>query len=161
MRFAIAKLGHLNKTGAALLSAILSVAALDSQAASQERLPLNPAVTQWTIGETICVPRWTKTVRPPVSLTNRLKIELIRREGLPEELLVDFELDHRIPLCLGGAPADPKNFQLEDWDEAGKKDRVEACLARAVCSGRITLPEAQRRIWLNWRRVGVGCDRSN
>ena len=34
---------------------------------------LNPNVTQATIGSTICVPGWTRTVRPPVEYTNALK----------------------------------------------------------------------------------------
>ena len=76
-------------------------------------LPLNPAVTQPTIGETICVPGWTKTVRPPARYTARIKIKLIRELELPEELLTDFELDHRIPLALGGSPDDPRNLELQ------------------------------------------------
>ena len=90
------------------LSASLALAS----SALADELPLNPAVTQETIGDTICVPGWTKTQRPSGRYTGRLKVELIRREGLPEELLVDFQLDHRIPLALGGAPSDPRNFVL-------------------------------------------------
>ena len=33
----------------------------------------NPAVTKATIGTTICVKNWTKTIRPPTSYTNALK----------------------------------------------------------------------------------------
>ena len=123
-----------------------------------EDLPLNPAVTQATISETICVIGWTKTQRPPVSFTNRIKIGLIRREEMPEESLVDFQLDHKIPLALGGAPSDIRNFELQPWDEAERKDAVEMCLARAVCAGRIVLDDARRRIWKDWRHVGADCD---
>ena len=35
---------------------------------------LNPAVTQATIGSTICVPGYTKTIRPPVSYTDALRL---------------------------------------------------------------------------------------
>lgn len=86
-----------------------------------------------------------------------MKIDLIRREGLPEEALVDFELDHKIPLALGGARADPRKFQLQPWDEAELKDAIEACLARAVCADKITLGEARRRVWADWREAGKGC----
>jgi hypothetical protein len=120
-------------------------------------LPLNPLVTQETIGKTICVPGWTKTQRPPSFYTQRLKVTLIRREELPEELLTDFQLDHRIPLALGGAPSDPRNFMLQPWDEADDKDRLEACLSRAVCAGKISLVEARRRIWIDWRKAGTAC----
>ena len=120
-------------------------------------LPLNPAVTQATIEATICSPGWTKTVRPSPRYTNRIKIKLIRELEIPEELLVDFELDHRIPLALGGAPDDERNLELQPWDEAGEKDRIETCLSRAVCAGTITLDEARRRIWADWRAVGKVC----
>jgi hypothetical protein len=46
---------------------------------------------------------------------------------------------------------------LQPWDEADDKDRIEACLARAVCSGKITLDEARRRIWLDWQEAGKAC----
>ncbi len=121
-------------------------------------LPINPAVTQETIQQTICVPGWTKTVRPSARYTARIKIKLIRELELPEELLTDFELDHRIPLALGGAPSDPRNLELQPWDEAVDKDAVEACLSRAVCAGRIGLDEARHRIWGDWRHVGAACD---
>jgi hypothetical protein len=117
-------------------------------------LPFNPAVTQETIGSTICIPGWTKTIRPSARYTARVKIKLIRELEIPEELLVDFELDHRIPLALGGAPSDPRNLELQPWDEAGEKDAIEACLARAVCASKIGLDEARRRIWFDWREAG-------
>jgi hypothetical protein len=49
-------------------------------------LPLNPAVTQETIATTICVPGWTKTVRPSARYTAAIKIKLIRELEIPEEL---------------------------------------------------------------------------
>ena len=68
------------------------------------------------------------------------------------------ELDHRIPLSLGGAPLERANLELQPWDEAPEKDHKEACLSRAVCAGRLTLNEARARIWRDWRKVGAGCD---
>ena len=139
------------------LFAIIVCAALTGFAYGDE-LPLNPAVTQSTIASTICVPGWTKTVRPSPRYTNRIKIALIRELEIPEELLVDFELDHRIPLALGGAPSDSRNLELQPWDEAGDKDAIEACLARAVCAGKITLDDARRRIWTDWRAARGVCE---
>jgi hypothetical protein len=125
--------------------------------AKARNLPINPAVTQETIATTICTPGWTKTVRPSARYTARIKIKLIRELEIPEELLVDFELDHRIPLALGGAPSEERNLELQPWDEAVEKDRIETCLSRAVCAGTITLDEARRRIWADWRAVGKVC----
>ncbi len=118
----------------------------------------NPAVTQLTIDATICVPGWTRQVRPSASYTRRIKLALIQELEIPQEQLADYELDHRIPLSLGGAPSDPRNLELQPWEEAEPKDRKEACLARAVCAGALTLEEAQQRIWTDWRSVGAGCD---
>ncbi len=118
----------------------------------------NPAVTQQTIDATICVPGWTRQVRPAASYTRRIKLALIEELEIPQEQLADYELDHRIPLSLGGAPSHPRNLELQPWDEAEPKDRKEACLARAVCAGALTLEEAQQRIWTDWRNVGAGCD---
>src|SRR6266540_6335186 len=67
---------------------------------------LNPAVTQATIGTTICVPRWTAKVRPPSSYTSALKRRQIAAEHLPGRP-ADYEEDHVVPLALGGAPRDP------------------------------------------------------
>jgi hypothetical protein len=120
-------------------------------------LPINPLVTQEAIGSTICVPGWTKTIRPPASYTARIKIKLIRELEIPEELIVDFELDHRIPLALGGAPSDPRNLELQPWDEAGEKDAIEACLARAVCAGKSAWRQPSSRIWRDWRHVEMNC----
>jgi hypothetical protein len=42
---------------------------------------VNPAVTQGTIGETICVRGWTRIVRPPAEYTEELKRRQIRAFG--------------------------------------------------------------------------------
>lgn len=142
-----------------LLATMAVIVATYASPGNAQELPINPTVTQDNVTETICRVGWTKTVRPPASFTNPIKIELIRKEELPEEALVDFQLDHRIPLALGGAPTDRRNFQLQPWDEATEKDHVETCLSVAVCAGRIMLDEARRRIWTNWREAATACQK--
>lgn len=122
-----------------------------------EPLPLNPAVTQETINQTICVHGWTKTVRPPVSYTGSVKRQMMAEIGVPPEGEEDITLDHRIPIVLGGSPGDRRNFMLQPDDESKDKDRVEVCLARTVCAGKVTLTEAQTAIWSNWRTAGRLC----
>ena len=112
---------------------------------------LNPAVTQATIGSTICVKGWTKTVRPPWYTTSRIKLGMLKARG---ESWIDarkYELDHIVPLCLGVAPADTSNLQLELWDEAHRKDRVEVQAMRCVCAGKATLDEARHDLETDWR----------
>jgi hypothetical protein len=105
---------------------------------------LNPDVTQATIRSTICVHGWTATVRPPVSYTNELKSAQMRayRETGPPSA---YQEDHLISLELGGDPMDPQNLWPEPYPRASDVDRVENELNAQVCSGRLTLVEAQRR----------------
>jgi hypothetical protein len=120
----------------------------------------NPEITQDNVRETICNPRWsTKSIRPPSSYTNRLKVEQIREYGYSDSTLKDYEEDHFIPLELGGNPADPRNLWPEPFDTsildggAHNKDKVENYLHAEVCAGSLTLEQAQREITEDWYRV--------
>jgi hypothetical protein len=115
-------------------------------AASWTRTPgvLNRDVTQRTIGTTICRTGWTRTIRPPIGYTTRLKREQMREYGFVGELS-DYQEDHLISLELGGHPTDPRNLWPEPIAQALKDDRVENELRRRVCAGELTLAEAQRR----------------
>lgn len=110
----------------------------------------NPAVTQANIHTTICVKNWTKTIRPPVSYTNKLKA--IALAGRADPSL--YEEDHFIPLELGGHPTDPRNLWPEQWagvDGAHAKDRLENRLHLLVCQHALSLAEAQRAIATDWK----------
>jgi hypothetical protein len=105
----------------------------------------NPAVRQATIRRTICVHGWTKTVRPPASYTNRLKLQQMAQyheTGPPSA----YEEDHFIPLELGGAPRDPKNLWPEPHTESRASDPLETSLKVKVCDGRLTLAAARKAI---------------
>lgn len=117
----------------------------------------NPDVTQSTIGTTICVPGWTRTVRPPASYTNRLKIQQIGEYGYGDTRTADYEEDHLIPLELGGAPRDPKNLWPEPRFETGgstaaDKDTVENALKKKVCADAMTLAAARTIMAIDWRK---------
>jgi hypothetical protein len=105
---------------------------------------LNPAVTQATIRSTICTPGWTRTVRPPVSYTNALKVRQLARDDRHGALSA-FQEDHLISLELGGSPTDPRNLWPEPYPRAAEVDRIENELNHDVCTGALTLAEAQRR----------------
>jgi hypothetical protein len=123
-----------------------SGAAAPAARASWERTPgvLNPDVTQATIRSTICRSGWTKTVRPPVEYTNALKRRQLREYGL-RGALRDYQEDHLISLELGGDPRDARNLWPEPYPRASKVDALENELNDAVCSGKLSLAEAQRR----------------
>ena len=65
---------------------------------------LNTDVTQDTIQKTVCVPGYTATVRPSTSFTKGVKVKLLREQGVPTSPAPEFELDHHVPLALGGHP---------------------------------------------------------
>jgi hypothetical protein len=113
---------------------------------------LNPDVTQATIGSTICVAGWTKTVRPPTSYTDGLKRRQLAEYGLTGALS-DYQEDHFVSLELGGDPTDPRNLWPEPYPRAAEVDRIENELNADVCAGRLTLAEAQQReAELKWRK---------
>ena len=105
---------------------------------------LNPDVTQATIRATICRHGWTKTIRPPVDYTNELKQRQLLRYGLHGPPSA-FQEDHLISLELGGHPTDARNLWPEPYPRASAVDRIENDLNHRVCTGSLTLAEAQRR----------------
>lgn len=109
---------------------------------------VDPAVTQATIRSTICVHGWTATVRPPSSDTGRWKLDSEADYGVTATFVG--ELDHLVPLELGGA-----NSTSNLWPEPGaipnaKDVGPERHLHDDVCAGRMTLRQAQQEIAKDW-----------
>jgi len=140
------------------LTICLAIAAVADASADVSRKPsLNPDVTQATIAATICTPGWTRTVRPYVGETQEIKAEMLAAVGEPITRRNRYELDHVIPLALGGAIIDRRNLVLQPIDEAREKDAIEVCLSSLVCQGKIDLEDAQSAIWEDWRTAGELC----
>ena len=57
----------------------------------------------------------------------------------------DYQEDHLISLELGGDPTDPGNLWPEPYPRAAEVDRIENELNAKVCSGELSLYEAQRQ----------------
>jgi hypothetical protein len=116
----------------------------------------NPAVTQETLGETICRPGgYTRSIRPPESYTYRIKVKSIREYGYTDKRLSHYELDHLASLELGGSPDSPLNLWPEPHYVQGgwgsyAKDRLENKLHDMVCHGEISLRQAQQEEVTNW-----------
>jgi hypothetical protein len=111
----------------------------------------NPSVTQANIQQTICVSGWTATIRPPSSYTTTLKKKQEQQYGLATT--TGEEEDHFISLELGGNPTDPHNLWPESYPLAHAKDQAENYLHRQVCSGKMSLAEAQKEITSDWYAV--------
>lgn len=110
---------------------------------------INPDVTQENISQTICVPGWTATIRPPSYMTTHLKLKQLADSDDPGL----YEEDHLIPLILGGAPKAKENL----WPQprtgicsAATKDVEERHLGKLVCQGVVSLKDAQEAIALDW-----------
>jgi hypothetical protein len=105
---------------------------------------LNAAVTHATIHSTICKRGWTATVRPATSYTSALKLRQMTaygETGAPDS----YQEDHLISLELGGDPTDPRNLWPEPYPRASAVDQIENDLNAQVCSGALSLAEAQRK----------------
>jgi hypothetical protein len=101
---------------------------------------------------------YTKSVRPATSYTNGVKRKLLREAGIDEVRIGDFELDHLIPLAVGGHPRKLSNLMLQPWDGergAHRKDALERRLQIKVCRGEMGLVEAQQCIAQDWTACAV------
>jgi hypothetical protein len=110
----------------------------------------NPNVTVLNLKETICLRGWTATVRPPVTYTKALKVQQMQDYGFTDSPAAHEE-DHLIPLSIGGHPTDPKNLWPQPEAAPNPKDAVENKLHDAVCSGAMSLGDAQKRIATDWQ----------
>jgi hypothetical protein len=119
---------------------------------------VSPAVTQADLDSTVCRKGgYTGGVRPPASVTGREKKANAASYDYTGSL-GDAEYDHLVSLELGGDPNDPANLWVEPPSPGHKpgsgvnnpKDKVEATLHTAVCSGKVTLAAAQQAIATDW-----------
>jgi hypothetical protein len=103
--------------------------------------------------DTICVSGYTKTVR---NVSENLKKSLYAAYGIPyPQPRGSFELDHLIPLALGGNNEAANLFPEAAEPTPGfkEKDVVEVFLQQEVCAGRAALAAAQEQIANNWLEV--------
>lgn len=122
---------------------------------------VDPGVTQANLSRTLCRPGgWTASVRPPREVTDAFKRVARRAYAAPGPSSA-YELDHLVPLGLGGASdarnlwpepnaGDPAQFDHSRPIGSNAKDGVESRLHTAVCRGEVSLAAAQRAVATNW-----------
>lgn len=100
----------------------------------------------------ICRRGYSRSVRPPESYTEPLKLRQMRAYGLSGRPSA-YEEDHLVPLSIGGAPTDPVNL----WPEprrgsynADEKDHLETWVARMACARQIPLALLQHQMASDW-----------
>jgi hypothetical protein len=98
----------------------------------------------------MCVPGYPKKVR---EVPDPVKRQVYAAYGIQNHASHAYEIDHLIPLELGGSNALttlwPQSYQTQPWN-AHVKDRLEHALHRLVCSGQLPLDTAQRDIATDW-----------
>ncbi len=100
----------------------------------------------------ICTPGYSKTVR---NVPESEKEQVYQEYGITSHYSGQYEVDHDIPLELGGSN-DVSNLWTEPANPTPgfhEKDKVENYLHEEVCNGTITLQQAQQEIVSNWLQV--------
>jgi hypothetical protein len=124
---------------------------------------LTPGAVVTSDVRTICARGYATRVRPKGALWRHLKDEAYNRyhlaRGHRSSISLNgvrrpaYEVDHLIPLELGGSPTDLGNLWPEPLADAKRKDKVENRLHALVCSGRLSLKAAQAAVARNWTRA--------
>ncbi len=110
------------------------------------------AIIQGVTADQICVFGYSQSVR---NVPESLKNQVYQEYGITTHNTGEYEVDHLISLELGGSN-DISNL----WPEAAvptpgfhEKDKVENYLHQQVCSGKMSLQEAQQKITNDWKEV--------
>jgi hypothetical protein len=103
--------------------------------------------------EVICTTGYSSTVR---DVSNKLKEQVYQNYGIYNRTPYQYQIDHLVSLQLGGSNSIDNLWPMETKFKKKNKDPVENCLRRKVCSGEMSLEDAQKGIANNWTRyVGV------
>jgi hypothetical protein len=95
----------------------------------------------------------TKSHRGPMTADRR--DEVLLRYGFPAGPHPDYEIDHLIPLCLGGSDdfsnlwPQPRRSIEPKWN-AEAKDRLERVMCDMVCGGQLDIATAQEAFAKDW-----------
>lgn len=142
----------------AFLSLVIVWALADQLPKAPPILP-DPTLTPGAINDEltkaeICDPHWrTKTERPDVDYTDKVKVEQLKARHYPSLNKKLYEEDHLIPLEIGGNSTDLRNLWPQAWKGkcgAHVKDRLENRMHELVCTGKVDLNRAQLEIAANW-----------
>jgi hypothetical protein len=138
--------------GASSAFAAYGVQVKTSQCAGNQALPdsaCTPGAVLAVSTATVCAVGYTKTVRDvPLSESKQVFAEY----GINYNLHANYEVDHLISLELGGSNAIANLWPESSLTPNGSliKDKFENYLHAQVCSGKMSLSDAQTEISNNW-----------
>jgi len=135
----------------ALVLLFLAPAVLAQQPTPILPIPkLTPGDTFEVTAQDVCVPGYAKKVR---AVPAWLKRQAYAEYGITQYKTGDYEIDHLIPLSLGGSNSIrnlwPQSTKTSPWNSF-VKDALERKLHKLVCAGQLDLKIAQREIASNW-----------
>lgn len=108
-----------------------------------------PGLVLTTSTEIICVPGYSKKVR---DVSKKTKQQVYANYGLDYTKRAEYQVDHLIPLMLGGSN-DISNLWPQKYDQeygVAAKVKFEDYLYQAVCQKFMSIEEAQREISTDW-----------
>ncbi len=111
---------------------------------------LTPGDVFDVLAQDVCISGYTKKVR---HVPAEMKREVYQEYAITSHGSGDYEVDHLIPLELGGSNSIknlwPESHRTSAWN-AQVKDRLEGKLHELVCGGKLDLKTAQQAIASNW-----------
>jgi hypothetical protein len=146
------KLGH-KVIAHALAAALPLLIAIEPVAFAEDPIRPNSILTPGAVLSSdvlaICFAGYSKIVR---HTSGQLKAFIYREYGIDRNS-GHYEIDHLIPLSIGGADEAanlwPQSYGTHPWN-ATVKDELEDYLHREVCAGRIPMQRAQHEIATDW-----------
>jgi hypothetical protein len=113
-------------------------------------LKMTPGDAFDVTAQDVCVAGYAKKVR---NVPARMKLEVYAEYAVTMHGPGDYEVDHLIPLELGGSNSIknlwPESHRTAPWN-AQVKDRLEGKLHEMVLKGQLDLKTAQQAIAVNW-----------
>ena len=144
-----AKVPELAKSVIGEASTVSDVASAASAASNLPDPHLTPGAVLTADVAKICTPGFARELR---RTSRALKLAVYAAYHVAPNS-AHYEIDHLIPLELGGADV-AANLWPESYDlkrgNAHAKDQLENFLHREVCAGKISLPAAQAAIAKDW-----------
>jgi hypothetical protein len=133
-----------------MIRCLIALLILASPVKAQTAVPdptITPGVVRTTDAADVCS-HGTNQLR---HMSRERSDAIMADHGLPGGRHSDYEIDHLIPLGIGGADSDanlwpePRVSIEPEWN-AERKDQLEAKLRALVCAGRLDIVVAQKAV---------------
>jgi hypothetical protein len=119
---------------------------------------LNAAVSQDTLKSTICTGGYSQSIRPAQAEVKALKLKVMADAGKTLTDSSSFQLHRIIPMELGGSASDLSNLELRPlvFEKSAlgiHLQKTGSSLKAKVCSGKMSLADAQKEMLHQWEIV--------